>query len=1736
MRSFASAVITASLLFFGSLNLKAQSAPTITSVSADPVAQGAMECVNGTNLASTGTVKVNGSAVTSMSFSWLCFLVPSGTPIGATTVQLVTADGESNTFNFTVVAPPTVTSMTPTGGLAGTQITLTGTGFGATAGGANYVSLDGVGAFLTVVNWSDTQAVVTIPEGRDPGNHYVELVANGSYAANNPIFTLMALPIISLFDRQIRAVGSLQFIEGTSFGDTQGTSFVTLNGTPATISYWSNFHIGILIPQGTPLGTATAQVTTSLGSSNTLTFSVVSAPVFAALTPTSGPVGTQVTITGTGFGSAFGEDNFVIIGAGGPPLPVTSWSDTQVVVTIPDYGLSLGSYPLTLRSNGDTAANTPDFTIGNPGSGPLLQLSTSDTPLQVNLSSAQVLDWIHWGRISTTVPDRKDGITPLISDYTAFNGAQPSASSGNIAFSWSDGNHPSVVSESTEDIETFSTASGFQLTVPADTTLKTLNIYAEIFFGQGILHASLSDGSAVNITDQSVTDSDIGNKVYSIDFRAASAGQTLTVTFSGTASSGGVGLQAATLTPHLPVLAVTSPSAAQAFSSPATVSSTASANQFVNSITDIKITGSDGTVLEGTTSPFSGNIGPLPGGHYTATASATDSAGITNSSSPVEFDVIGQGGSLSVQKGDVVPTSFSSPIDLDAQGSADWILWGPFDNGDQIIDNPGFVLARKAGVAPLISNYKPFGNHPIRSWAFANNLFFREGNQVFFGGSELLIRGLNNGYEISVAADSTQRTLQLYVGAISARGKLTAFLSDGSAAVVTDNSFDFPSPADSNGFGGTAVYTITYSSASAGQTLTLRYTLDFDYGLGEVDLIGAALSGSPVTPVVPAPQIASITPGTSPTNTKVTIAGMNFGTSQGQSSVSFNELNGKVMSWSDTSIDVMVPAALFDGSTTQVVVNNANGTSNAVSFHVPAYQVFPSTLSIVVGQSQTVTVKDANHNIISGLSWSTSDPSIVSLSTDDPAVITGLFPGTATVYAGDVPFQVTVFPGTSVPPGTPLWTTASNPGATFIASLVPAVPSDSGVDVFTYDDTGYVSAISADGNPIWRQYVGAPASTIAIAGTQAAVNSMVRVVPDFSGNALLHSLNISQPDASDGCHSTQKITSVGPFGTSDLYTFSEKVTALFSCISPDGFMGVLNINATTQGDGIQTEIPHPSGILFVQDKDKIVVIDPAAQTQLANITLEHSTTNSLPDPGPASISPMIIAGDGNAYVAYYYVDAIITSPSVNVEHYHITYHTNVLRVGPDGSFAKINLSTWSSDQTEESSPDLPGVDPSTVVLNQVVHDTYSSSGTAIFSGPVITNAGVGVAVAAPVIQGGCADSYSGTYFTKGADDNDVSHTFNQQVGCPDFTHQHTQISFVSQDAVTSQVDVPLNSFTPSLQREDGSYIGTAIDTLAVVGPDGTPLWSKKINPDANGNGTVVQPQYATEDGGMVVTSTFPDGIGGMVLGILYTLDQNGNITGQTPDARATYSWSNNWYSSFGGALTRVSQVSVPLAATWDAILAGNPSGSPVAIQQPLFAQLDSCIDTTLKPPPSCPGVREAIWNGEKGLVKTLATPDCSVSAQTNVFDKLTQHPGLTTKKFLDYLQQKQPQFYDGTKSSANLTALCQGLTGFNNDMCSLQFALRRKTIAEYFASFQGALDAVTVGGSNPLIVFVRPGAIELSGNGDNTDNEALVFHEALHGFTALSDDAIESDLSLSSANTEVIDQYLIAHVFTCKLN
>jgi hypothetical protein len=220
---------------------------------------------------------------------------------------------------------------------------------------------------------------------------------------------------------------------------------------------------------------------------------------------------------------------------------------------------------------------------------------------------------------------------------------------------------------------------------------------------------------------------------------------------------------------------------------------------------------------------------------------------------------------------------------------------------------------------------------------------------------------------------------------------------------------------------------------------------------------------------------------------------------------------------------------------------------------------------------------------------------------------------------------------------------------------------------------------------------------------------------------------------------------------------------------------------------------------------------------------------------------------------------------------YIPYGQGVLRFSPDGTYNEISLGAQTA--------------------------TY-----------VITNGDSGVAV----FGEGCADNANATCYT---------------------------LTLVSNDVVTAQAEFVLSSgggpspgsgFSPTLQREDGSYIGAdTYGNLFAIGLDGSVVWQQQITTAPPGsNAPPVYPLYATADGGAIVTSsarTCPPGdltnvegtfgclstalspvdLGYGQLGTLYTVDQNGNVTSQMLDPGTMYSWKAAYASTGDPVLNQV---------------------------------------------------------------------------------------------------------------------------------------------------------------------------------------------------------------------------------------
>lgn len=171
-------------------------------------------------------------------------------------------------------------------------------------------------------------------------------------------------------------------------------------------------------------------------------------------------------------------------------------------------------------------------------------------------------------------------------------------------------------------------------------------------------------------------------------------------------------------------------------------------------------------------------------------------------------------------------------VDLSTEGSADWAHWGLSDVNS---------YNHRGGIGPQISNYTVLGSNAV-GWYGDNLVTFSWNNgtptaNVGATTTGIYNQGLNNGFQVTVPADLTTRTVKLYVGAWGATGRLEASLSDNSAPAYADSSLT----GGTNDGGSVAVYTITYRAGSANQQLTLRWTVGGGNNWGNVQLQAATL-------------------------------------------------------------------------------------------------------------------------------------------------------------------------------------------------------------------------------------------------------------------------------------------------------------------------------------------------------------------------------------------------------------------------------------------------------------------------------------------------------------------------------------------------------------------------------------------------------------------------------------------------------------------------------------------------------------------------------------------------------------------------------------------------------------------------------------------------------------------------------------------------------------------------------
>ena len=194
---------------------------------------------------------------------------------------------ETQTFTITILSPTTIISFTPSSGITGTVVIITGTNFIGTTS----VKFGGTNASLfTVDNATSIRAIIG-----SGTSGVISITTPSGTASSTNLFTHLLIPTITSFSPNVGGAGTSVIITGTNF---TGATIVKIGGvTVSSFTVDSSTTITAVVGSG---ATGIVSVTTPSGTttSNNI-FTYYPKPTITSFTPTIGITSTTITITGT---------------------------------------------------------------------------------------------------------------------------------------------------------------------------------------------------------------------------------------------------------------------------------------------------------------------------------------------------------------------------------------------------------------------------------------------------------------------------------------------------------------------------------------------------------------------------------------------------------------------------------------------------------------------------------------------------------------------------------------------------------------------------------------------------------------------------------------------------------------------------------------------------------------------------------------------------------------------------------------------------------------------------------------------------------------------------------------------------------------------------------------------------------------------------------------------------------------------------------------------------------------------------------------------------------------------------------------------------------------------------------------------------------------------------------------------------------------------------------------------
>lgn len=324
--------------------------PRIIDFSPQNGKEGTSVTVKGQNFGSSASdvqVTVGGAPVevTSVTPTSLKFNVSEDALTGSIIISVAGKSVRSSS-TFEVFKAPYIESLNPQKGIAGTQVTIKGTNFSKTSS-ENIVKFSGVTA--RVISGSSTSLLVEVPQSTHTGVVTVSAYDLTGSSATNFIIS----PRITSIEPMTGTTGTEVRINGSGFSPYRDHMKVLFNSSEAALISVSTGSLTVIVPEQASKGKVRIEV---LDEPVESTGDFIVIPKVTSLSSAEGSIGTDVTITGSGFSSNASEN---IVRFNGVLATVTQATVNQLVVKVPN-GATSGAVTITVN---DLLASAGQFNV-----------------------------------------------------------------------------------------------------------------------------------------------------------------------------------------------------------------------------------------------------------------------------------------------------------------------------------------------------------------------------------------------------------------------------------------------------------------------------------------------------------------------------------------------------------------------------------------------------------------------------------------------------------------------------------------------------------------------------------------------------------------------------------------------------------------------------------------------------------------------------------------------------------------------------------------------------------------------------------------------------------------------------------------------------------------------------------------------------------------------------------------------------------------------------------------------------------------------------------------------------------------------------------------------------------------------------------------------------------------------------------------------------------------------------